>query len=521
MIINSNTWASMKDINAEVVIIGSGAAGTSLAHGLSEKKHSVIILEGGKDNFSEQSQECYSGSTTDRDLTFGLKGSRLRFFGGSTNCWAGGCGELEIEDYMHREWVSHSGWPIDSSELDLYYQKTSNFLDIPRDLFNAKKNKDIYKIQGFDTKSLVYTHKVRFKNVFSSLFKKEKNVRLFLEANLFSLNREFESDRISSVTIKNFSGIKKRITGKVFVLCCGGVENARVLLNSKNIKYGALGNRHDNVGRFFCDHPIAPCATLINESGVAETSVLDINQHRRTTKNVTVPYYKIPFKIQEKHKILNTVINFQNQEDQITSSALSAFKIKTALTGKSDVQIKKSDYLNVLKNPIDVAGAWYNRSTASKTRIALRFQIEQEPNKNNRITLTSDKDSLGLNRINLAWSFSELERRSIDIAMYYTASVLHKNKLGSLMVDDFLLDNIKELPYDLRGGQHHSGTTRMSSSENSGVVDKDLLVYGVKNLHISGSSVFPTNSWVNPTFTIIALSFRLSDHLSSNVLKKI
>ena len=105
--------------------------------------------------------------------------------------------------------------------------------------------------------------------------------------------------------------------------------------------------------------------------------------------------------------------------------------------------------------------------------------------------------------------------------MYYTASVLHKNKLGSLMVDDFLLDNIKELPYDLRGGQHHSGTTRMSSSENSGVVDKNLLVYGVKNLHISGGSVFPTNSWMNPTFTIIALSFRLSDNLSSNVLKKI
>ena len=173
----------MNDINAEVVIIGSGAAGTSLAHGLSEKKHSVIILEGGEDIYSEQSQECYSGSTTDRDLTYGLKGSRLRFFGGSTNCWAGGCGELEIEDYMHREWVSHSGWPLDSSELDLYYQKASNFLDIPKDIFNAKKNKDIYKIQGFDSKSLVYTKKVRFKDEFSSLFKKEKNVILTIQTN--------------------------------------------------------------------------------------------------------------------------------------------------------------------------------------------------------------------------------------------------------------------------------------------------------------------------------------------------
>lgn len=105
--------------------------------------------------------------------------------------------------------------------------------------------------------------------------------------------------------------------------------------------------------------------------------------------------------------------------------------------------------------------------------------------------------------------------------MYYTANVLHKNKLGSLMVDDFLIENKKELPYDLRGGQHHSGTTRMSSSESNGVVNRDLLVHGVKNLHVLGGSVFPTNSWVNPTFTIIALSLRLSDHLSSKVLKKI
>ena len=88
-----------------------------------------------------------------------MKGSRLRFFGGSTNCWAGGCGELEIEDYMHREWVSHSGWPIDSSELDLYYQKTSNFLDIPRDAFNAKKTKRtkvMYKAGGISYVYLCY-----------------------------------------------------------------------------------------------------------------------------------------------------------------------------------------------------------------------------------------------------------------------------------------------------------------------------------------------------------------------------
>jgi len=69
------------------------------------------------------------------------------------------------------------------------------------------------------------------------------------------------------------------------------------------------------------------------------------------------------------------------------------------------------------------------------------------------------------------------------------------------------------LPADLRGGQHHSGTTRMSDSSRTGVVDRDLKVFGIDNLHVLGSSVFPTNGWVNPTFTIIALAFRLADYL--------
>ena len=58
------------------------------------------------------------------------------------------------------------------------------------------------------------------------------------------------------------------------------------------------------------------------------------------------------------------------------------------------------------------------------------------------------------------------------------------------------------------------GTTRISNSLESGVVDKNLKVHDVNNLFCAGSSVFPTYSWVNPTMTIVALSVRLADHIS-------
>ena len=60
---------------------------------------------------------------------------------------------------------------------------------------------------------------------------------------------------------------------------------------------------------------------------------------------------------------------------------------------------------------------------------------------------------------------------------------------------------------------HHLGTTRMGFSKKNGVVDKNLKVFGLENLFIAGSSTFPTGGHANPTYTIIALSLRLSEFL--------
>lgn len=53
----------------------------------------------------------------------------------------------------------------------------------------------------------------------------------------------------------------------------------------------------------------------------------------------------------------------------------------------------------------------------------------------------------------------------------------------------------------------------MSDDPNLGVVDRQCRVHGVDNLYVVGSSVFPTGGWAFPTFTIVALSMRLAEHL--------
>jgi len=63
------------------------------------------------------------------------------------------------------------------------------------------------------------------------------------------------------------------------------------------------------------------------------------------------------------------------------------------------------------------------------------------------------------------------------------------------------------------------GTTRMSSSPKSGVVDANCKVFDVENLYIGGSSVFATGGLAHPTFTIVQLALRLGNHLSKELKK--
>ena len=71
----------------------------------------------------------------------------------------------------------------------------------------------------------------------------------------------------------------------------------------------------------------------------------------------------------------------------------------------------------------------------------------------------------------------------------------------------------------LRGfgvGSHHIGTTRMSESSKSGVVDRNCQVHGVRGLYVASPSVFPTGSFANPVLTTTALAIRLAEHLKKS-----
>ena len=57
----------------------------------------------------------------------------------------------------------------------------------------------------------------------------------------------------------------------------------------------------------------------------------------------------------------------------------------------------------------------------------------------------------------------------------------------------------------------------MASDARRGVTDGWGRVHGVANLHIAGSSLFPTGGWANPTLTILALAMRTADGIAKEL----
>ena len=63
------------------------------------------------------------------------------------------------------------------------------------------------------------------------------------------------------------------------------------------------------------------------------------------------------------------------------------------------------------------------------------------------------------------------------------------------------------------------GGTRIGFNYKDSVVDTNLKLHGLNNLYVSGSSVFPSSGYANPTYTIVKLSLRLAEKISQQIIK--
>ena len=145
--------------------------------------------------------------------------------------------------------------------------------------------------------------------------------------------------------------------------------------------------------------------------------------------------------------------------------------------------------------------------------ISLLLQCEQVPLPESAVRLDEAVDPHSMPKVRLDWKIDGRELETMAKFSGKLRAVLLKAGLARLEIDERLERRDAALMDACKDINHQCGGLQMSESANDGVVDSDLRVHGTDNLYAAGAAVFPSSSFANPTFTAMALSLRLADHL--------
>ncbi len=528
MLIDLQAAGEAPDLAAEVCIVGAGAAGITLARSLLAAGHRVCVLESGGLDYEPATQELYAGANLGMEY-YPLDEARLRFFGGTTNIWGGRCVPLDRLDFERRPWVPHSGWPLSLENLLPYYGRAHEALGLGPFAYGDEVWAHLAEAPpAFDPERIgtrfwrFDERKERFGAGQCTDLIDSPAARVVLHANVVRLQADRDARAIEHVVVRALGGPEIRVSAKAYVLACGAIENARLLLASNNVEPTGIGNRFDQVGRYFMEHPHARAARIETDRPYALWALL---RKRFVTGSPAVAPALVPAeKLQAERGILNSAFTFKLQRDPQRGPPLNKriyFRLKHGLAPTRAgrrlwhaYRATRNWLQRRLREPVERA-----RAGLGWTGLYVIVRGEQAPNPSSRVRLSQERDALEVPRADLDWQLGAQDKATVADFVAALDAELARLGLGRAHGADWLAEDRLHWPVDPTvsnhpiGGYHHLGTTRMSAAPRSGVVNADCRVHDRENLYIAGSSVFTTGGCANPTLTIMALSLRLGAHL--------
>ena len=457
--------------NIPVVIVGSGPAAITMALELEKNNIESLIIEAGEEKYSNNSQQSYEGEIVG-DKISALTHNRLRQFGGTSGHWGGWCKPLEHYNFTN--------WNINKEDLDKYSDKACEILAIKNQFRNVELNKYFEQIE------FQYSM-VRFAKKFKNKIEKSKYIKLILKTQV----THFEgNDNITRYAICYSKGKRYKIHSKYFILACGGIENSRILLWTKEKNVGFI-DINLPIGKYWMCHPWM----------LGGVGVLKKNKFKKILKENYINY--------EGPIHIATTSNIR-EEENILGGALYMNAIE-------DTKIHKE----IIKDFLCVAPELGKKIARKVFKKDLKcgnifLQTEEEPKINNQIKLHSNlQDSLGVPITKLFYFQSKSTVKNAKIILENFGNFCRKTDSGRIAIKEEI-DSLKG--YDSLGVNHHLGGTRMGDNSKTSVVDKNLKLHNNKNLYVLGSSNFVSGGYANPTYTIIQMSLRLSTEISKKLL---
>ena len=512
-------------VTADVAIVGSGAAGQAAARRLLARGRSVVLIESGGLDHDPAPADLNRGEIVGQPY-HPLEHSRLRFFGGTTAIWGGRCAEFDAIDFERRDWVPHSGWPFGADDIRSYLAEARTLLGVdgvdsarlPRPTLMQRLSSEELAVRwwSFDPKF------DRFTIDQARDLEQDARCTLLVNATVREVMLAGDKGAVERLDVRTPSGRTIDVRARHYVLAAGGIENPRVLLASNSVVPHGIGNHYDQVGRYFMEHPHARGGRVV---GNADWHWLSAFAKRRVNGVEVSPAITPAEALQRREGLLNTALTLAVRQPEggnhpLAKRAYLHVKHRTAPTRAGRSMWKATKQL--VRSYTGLTGPfhpWLMRRM-SGLDLAIVIRAEQAPNRDSRVRLGTERDTTGMPRVALDWRLSDIDVDSVAGLVAALERDSRRLGLGAVEPAKWLADPDKRWVSDELvsahpiGGFHHMGTTRMAGDPRRGVTDGWGRVHGLPNLHIAGSSLFPTGGWANPTLTILALSLRTADRIA-------
>jgi glucose dehydrogenase len=323
---------------------------------------------------------------------------------------------------------------------------------------------------------------------------------------------------INFITYKDEAGPKTGsgcIKAKIYVIAANGIETPRLLRMSKNgTRFpNGVANSSDMVGRNLMDHPqylswgLLPVQVFPYRGPLVTSAIGDLCDGPFRNKRAA-------FRISLGNEAWTATVGGSGGDPHVTTLDF--------INGVNLSGLNKRDSTHMASNSAllgdqlrDTLGNLISR----QFRIA--FAVEQSPDSNNQVTLSSATDALGLPRPKITYNLSDYTKQGIAAA-FLLKNVIFR-KLGAedftktlpddpAGFDQVIEGNTVRLTYG--GAGHVMGTYRMGNDPKTSVVDSFQRSHDHANLYLVGSGTFPTVGTANPTITLSALALRTADNIA-------
>ena len=429
MLLDARQVAPGSTLTADVCIIGAGAAGITLARALAASGHTVLLLESGGFEPDDATQALYRGSSVGLPLDpighQGLDGPRLRYFGGTTNHWAGYCRPFPELDFEPRSYVPRSGWPMARAALDPYYavaQDTCRLGPYDYDV-SSWEARGALKVPILNSETTPHTivqltTQPRFGVVYRDDLTRSPAIQLVLWANVTRLGLADDGSAISTVDVKTLSGNAFAAVATAYVR---GDRRARGPAAPPGLERQATG-RHRERAR-----PRRPplhgarerrrWSGGVDDRRSGDRAVHTDAAHRRrgtaTPRDIAL------------QSVLLLAPDVQQRERLLACEVTLEFPFPP-----DDPRVE--ELFPGTRRGIELLAA---QGVTTKTVATARVLCEQEPNPASRVTLTGTKDALGMPQIQLDWRVTRDDRLSMLRTLRRVGREIGERGFGRLRVD--------------------------------------------------------------------------------------